>query len=280
MCRSYWELVQRHRVTQFYTAPTAIRTLMKFDAAPIASYDLSSLRVLGSVGEPINPEAWEWYFKHPGKKQCSVVDTYWQTETGAHVGTNVPGIMNMKPGSCARPALGVQFAVLDPTTGKEITSPAAEGVLCIKHIIPSVARTVRGDHERYLNIYMRPYPGYYFTGDGCRRDEDGYYWITGRVDDVLNTSGHRIGTAEIESALTEVEDVSEGLILKEGVEPSPEITQAMRQSVRGAIGAFATPDLMIYCDLPKTRSGKIMRRILRKISAGEESAIDSCGLSH
>ena len=286
----YWDLVQRHRITQFYTAPTAVRALMRFDAAPIADYDLSTLRVLGSVGEPINPEAWKWYFNNVGRGKATVVDTYWQTETGAHLATNLPGATPMKPGSCALPCYGIDFAVLDSSTGKELEGNDVEGVLAIKGIWPSIARTVYGDHDRYLNVYTRPYPGYYFTGDGCRRDKDGYYYITGRVDDVINPSGHRLGTAEVESALVAVDEVSEAavvgfphevkgegigcyVILKDGVTGSAELTTKLKNAVRAAIGAIATPDFIVYSDLPKTRSGKIMRRILRKIAAGEEDAI-------
>jgi acetyl-CoA synthetase len=283
--------VQTHKVTQFYTAPTAIRALIKFDSAPIASYDLSSLRVLGSVGEPINPEAWSWYFNHVGRGKCSVVDTYWQTETGGHIGSNIPGAMPMKPGSCAMPYYGIDFVVLDPTSGKEIEGNGVEGVLGIKRPWPSIARTVYGDHERYLQVYMKPYPGYYFTGDGCRRDKDGYYWITGRVDDVINPSGHRIGTAEIESALVACPEVSEAavigfphevkgegigcfVILRNGIEESQALSDKLKRAVREAIGPIATPDFIIFTDLPKTRSGKIMRRILRKVASCE---VDSIG---
>lgn len=286
----YWDLVQEYRVTQFYTAPTAIRALMRFDAQPIGDYDLSSLRILGSVGEPINPEAWKWYYNNVGRGKCTVVDTYWQTETGAHLATNIPGALPMKPGSCALPCYGIDFAVLDATTGKELVGPNVEGVLAIRNTWPSIARTVYGDHDRYMNVYLRPYPGFYFTGDGCRRDDDGYYYITGRVDDVINPSGHRLGTAEIESALVACIEVSEAavvgfphdikgegigcyVILKDSVTPSPELTKKLKDAVRGAIGAIATPDFIAYSDLPKTRSGKIMRRILRKIAAGEEDSI-------
>lgn len=287
----YWDCVQRHKVTQFYTAPTAIRALMKFDPQPIASYDLSSLRVLGSVGEPINPEAWQWYFQNIGKGKCHLSDTYWQTETGGHLATSLPGIHAMKPGSCAFPYFGIQFAVVDAATGKEIPDVAAAGVLCIKATFPSSARTVYGDHSRYLNVYTRPYAGYYFTGDGCRRDADGFYWITGRVDDVINPSGHRIGTAEVEAAINEVAEVSESavvgfphdvkgegigvfVILKHGFTESADLVKRCKAAVRESIGAFATPDFIVFCDLPKTRSGKIMRRILRKVAHGE---VDSIG---
>jgi len=287
----YWDCVQRHKITQFYTAPTAVRALMKFDAGPIADYDLSTLRVLGSVGEPINPEAWEWYYNHVGRGNCHLSDTYWQTETGGHLASSLPGVHTMKPGSCAHPYFGIQFAVIDSTTGKEIEGNGVEGVLCVKSIFPSCARTVYGDHNRYLSVYTRPYPGYYFTGDGCRRDEDGFYWITGRVDDVINPSGHRIGTAEVEAAIDELEEVSECavvgfphdvkgegigvfVILKNGLVESDELTKKCKLAVRSSIGPFATPDFIVYCDLPKTRSGKIMRRILRKVAHGE---VDSIG---
>lgn len=286
----YWEVVQKHRINAFYTAPTAIRTLMRFDPAPIATYDLSSLRVLGSVGEPINPEAWRWYNEHVGRGVCSISDTYWQTETGAHLANSLPGVVPMKPGSCALPCYGIEFAVVDSTSGRELLGNNVEGVLCIKSLFPSIARTVYNDHERYLAVYMKPYPGYYFTGDGCRRDNDGFYWITGRVDDVINPSGHRIGTAEVESALVACPQVSEAavvgfphevkgegigcfVILREGHSGSPELVTFLKNAVRAAIGPIATPDFIIFTDLPKTRSGKIMRRILRKVAHGEEDSI-------
>lgn len=286
----YWDMVQKHKITKFYTAPTAVRALMRYDTAPIDNYDLSTLQVLGSVGEPINPEAWRWYYNHVGRKRCSVVDTYWQTETGGHIATNFPGLIPMKPGSCAFPYYGIEFAVLDPQNGKELSGNNVEGVLCIKHPWPGMARTVFGDHDRYLNVYTRPYNGYYFTGDGVRRDDDGFYWITGRVDDVINPSGHRIGTAEIESALVASPEVSEAavvgfphdikgegiacyVILRQGFEGSAELTKKLMNAVRTAISPIATPDYIIYTELPKTRSGKIMRRILRKVAAGEEDAI-------
>jgi acetyl-CoA synthetase len=263
---------------------------MRYDATPIADYDLSSLRVLGSVGEPINPEAWHWYFKHVGHEQCTLTDTYWQTETGGHLVANLPGITPMKPGSCSLPYFGIQIAVVDPTSGEELVGNGVEGVCCIKAIFPSIARTLFGDHERFLNVYTRPYPNRYFTGDGCRRDADGYLWITGRVDDVINPSGHRIGTAEVEAAIDEMDEVSESaavgfphevkgegigcfVILRNGVEPSAELAQKVKVAVRNHIGAFATPDIVVFCELPKTRSGKIMRRILRKVAHGEEDSI-------
>mmetsp|Transcript_8308 Transcript_8308/g.7440 ORF Transcript_8308/g.7440 Transcript_8308/m.7440 type:complete len:691 (+) Transcript_8308:19-2091(+) len=286
----YWNMIEKYKITKFYTAPTAIRALMRYDTKPIDGYDLSSLKVLGSVGEPINPEAWRWYYNHVGRDQCSVVDTYWQTETGGHVGTNLPGAVDMKPGSCAFPFFGINFAILDPTTGKELTGDEVVGVLCIKNSWPGIARTLYGDHDRYLNVYLKPYPGYFFTGDGCRRDADGYYWITGRVDDVINPSGHRIGTAEIESALVACAAVSEAavvgyphdvkgegivcyVVLRDGFSGSNELTKTLKNAVRNAISPIATPDYIVYSDLPKTRSGKIMRRILRKIAAGEQDSI-------
>lgn len=189
----YWDTIQRVKATQFYTAPTAIRTLMRYPEGPIKDYDLSTLRVIGSVGEPINPEAWKWYYDFVGHGKCNVVDTYWQTETGGHIITNLPGTTVMKPGSCAYPFYGVQLAVLDATSGKEIDGNGVEGVLALKAPWPGMAKTIFGDHQRFLSTYMSPYQGYYFTGDACRRDEDGAYWITGRVDDVINPSGHRIG---------------------------------------------------------------------------------------
>jgi acetyl-CoA synthetase len=288
----YWDLIQRHKITQFYTAPTAVRALMRYDTAPIKDYDLSTIRVLGSVGEPINPEAWRWYYTHVGRENATIADTYWQTETGAHLASNLPGAGPMKPGSCTLPYYGINFAVLDPTSGKELIGNEVEGVLCIKSNWPSLTRTVYNDHERYLNVYLRPYPGYYFTGDGCKRDAEGHYWITGRVDDVINPSGHRLGTAEIESALVACPEVAEAAVVGfphdlkgEGIgcyvilrnDPPVEInaalTTSLKNAVRSAIGPIATPDFIVYNDLPKTRSGKIMRRILRKIAAGEEDSI-------
>ena len=286
----YWDVVQRHKLTQFYTAPTAVRALMRYPTEPIKDYDLSSLRVLGSVGEPINPEAWRWYNEHVGRGKCTIADTYWQTETGGHIATNMPGTVHQKPGSCALPYYGIQFAVVDATTGKELVGNDVSGVLCIKHPWPSMARTVYGDHDRFMNVYLRPYPGFYFTGDGCKRDSNGYYTITGRVDDVINPSGHRIGTAEVESALVACPEVSESavvgfphdikgegiccfVILRSTATPSKELAQKLKNAVRNAIGPFATPDLIVFTDLPKTRSGKIMRRILRKVVAGETDSI-------
>eukprot|EP00605_Chrysophyceae_sp_TOSAG23-4_P000654 GSChrysophyteH1.ASY1.ANO1.736.1 assembled CDS len=268
----YWDVVQRHKITQFYTAPTAVRALMRYPTEPIEEYDLSSLRILGTVGEPINPEAWRWYYKHVGREKCTIADTYWQTETGGHVAVNIPGAANMKPGSCALPYYGIEFAVVDSTTGKELEGNDVEGVLCIKRPWPSMARTVYGDHDRYMNVYLRPYPGFYFTGDGCRRDSNGYYNITGRVDDVINPSGHRIGTAEVESALVATAEVSEAAVVGFPHEIKA-LVGTLKQAVRSAIGPFATPDMIVFTDLPKTRSGKIMRRILRKVAAGESDSI-------
>ncbi|RHX97513.1 hypothetical protein DYB25_006991 [Aphanomyces astaci] len=286
----YWDLVQRYKITQFYTAPTAIRALMSHGANKVEGYDLSSLRILGSVGEPINPEAWRWYYEVVGKSQCMIVDTYWQTESGGHLGTGLPGATPMKAGSCGLPFFGVEFTLLNDQ-GDEVPGNNVEGRLCVKNPWPGLARTVYGDHSRYLSVYMQPHPGYYFTGDGARRDNDGYYWITGRIDDVLCTSGHRIGTAEVESALVAHNVVTEAAVVGvphrvkgEGiccfvtliysVEPSPQIEQELVKQVRHVIGAFASPDVIVFVSgLPKTRSGKIMRRILRKVAHGESSSI-------
>lgn len=287
----YWDMVQRHKISIFYTAPTAIRSLMRFGDDIPKKYDLSSLRILGTVGEPINPEAWRWYYEIIGNKKCAVVDTYWQTETGGHVITNLPFITPMKPGSCTLPFYGIDTVVLDPQTGKELDGNGVAGVLAIKQPWPGMTRTCLGDHERYLNVYMNPYPGYYFPGDGCKRDEDGFIWITGRVDDVLNVSGHRIGTAEVESALVAHPAVSQAAVvsfphdikgeaiccyttLTVGYEQSEELIKELRMAVRTSIGPFATPDIVCPTPgLPLTRSGKIMRRILRKIASGDIDAL-------
>jgi acetyl-CoA synthetase len=286
----YWDVVQRHKVTQFYTAPTAIRALMRYGEDVFEKYDLSTLRVLGTVGEPINPAAWDWYFKHVGKENCAIVDTYWQTETGGHIGTPLPGATKMKPGSCSLPFFGIKFAIFDES-GKEIETTEAEGRLVVTQPWPGIMRTVYGDHERALTVYMKPYPGVYFTGDGARRDADGFYWITGRVDDVMNVSGHRIGTAEVESALNLNDKCAEAAVvgfphavkgegiccyvtLAADVEGTDENLKELRMAVRSGIGAFATPDMIVPTPgLPKTRSGKIMRRILRKVAAGEEDQL-------
>lgn len=280
----YWDMVQRHGITQFYTAPTAIRSLMRFGTKIPSQYDLSSLRILGSVGEPINPEAWRWYYENIGKSKCTVVDTYWQTETGGHLCTNIPGVTPMKPGSCTLPMYGIDAMVLDPVTGEEITENNVEGVLAIRKPWPGMARTCLGDHERYMKTYLRQYKGYYFTDDAVYRDKDGYIFITGRCDDVLNVSGHRIGTAEIESALVSHPAVAQSAVvgrphevkgqsvcafatLVDGYDgDETELIKELVKEVRADVGPFAAPDLVVVTPgLPMTRSGKIMRRILRKI---------------
>ncbi|KAI9915488.1 hypothetical protein PsorP6_007853 [Peronosclerospora sorghi] len=286
----YWDLIQRHKVTKFYTAPTAIRALMARGNDKIKDYDLSSLKILGSVGEPINPEAWKWYYEVVGNQQCYIADTYWQTETGGHIGVGFPAATPMKPGSCAKPFFGIDFVVTDET-GNELDGKEVEGQLCIRKPWPGMARTVFGNHRRYLLTYMTTHKGLYFTGDGCRRDKDGYYFITGRIDDVLSTSGHRIGTAEVENSLVALTAVAEAAVigiphcikgegiccfvtLVDGVTPSVDVEKALVQQVRAHIGAFASPDLIVLVPgLPKTRSGKIMRRLLRKISHGEEESL-------
>lgn len=283
----YWDMVQRHKINVFYTAPTAIRSLMRFGAEIPQKYDMSSLKVLGSVGEPINPEAWRWYYENVGNSKCTIVDTYWQTETGGHVVSNIPGVTPMKPGSCTLPMYGIDAVVLDATTGEVIEGNDVEGVLAIRQPWPGIARTCLGDHQRYLATYLNPYPGYYFTGDTVYRDSDGYYFITGRMDDVLNVSGHRIGTAEVESALVahplvaqaavvgkphpiKGQAISSFVTLVEGAEESEELLKELVMEVRSGVGPFAAPDqIVITPSLPMTRSGKIMRRILRKIVAGE-----------
>ncbi|RUT33160.1 acetate--CoA ligase [Arsenicitalea aurantiaca] len=285
-----WQVVDKYKVNIFYTAPTAIRALMGAGASWVDGADLSSLRVIGSVGEPINPEAWLWYHKHVGRERCAVVDTWWQTETGGIMITPLPGATATKPGSATRPFFGVQPVVLSPE-GREQTQTKAEGVLCIADSWPGQMRTVYGDHERFVSTYFETYKGYYFSGDGCRRDEDGYYWITGRVDDVLNVSGHRLGTAEIESALVAHPKVSEAAVvgypheikgqgiycyvtLMAGESAGEGLEIELRQWVRKEIGAVCTPDLIqLTPGLPKTRSGKIMRRILRKVAENDYGAL-------
>ena len=287
----FWQICDKHSVNQFYTAPTAIRALMGKGDQWVEKCDLGSLRVLGTVGEPINPEAWRWYFNVVGKSRCPVVDTWWQTETGGHLITSLPGAMPMKPGSAAKPFFGVEPVVVDPTTGVEIESAEASGVLCIKDSWPGQMRTIYGNHQRFVETYFSQYPGLYFTGDGCIRDADGYYWITGRVDDVLNISGHRLGTAEIESALVHHKHVAESAVvgyphdvkgqgiyayvtLNVGVEPSDELKAELIATVRSEIGPIARPDYLQWSpNLPKTRSGKIMRRILRKIAENDFGAL-------
>ncbi len=287
----FWAVCEKHRVNQFYTAPTAIRALMGQGKRFVEGHDLSSLKVLGTVGEPINPEAWSWYNEVVGQGRCPIVDTWWQTETGGHLLTPLPGATVTKPGSATLPFFGVQPAILDPTTGEEIAETAAEGVLCIKDSWPGQMRTVWGDHERFEKTYFADYKGYYFSGDGCRRDADGYYWITGRVDDVINVSGHRMGTAEVESALVAHRKVAEAAVvgfphdvkgqgiyayvtLMGGEEPSDDLRKELEAWVRSEIGPIAKPDCIQWAPgLPKTRSGKIMRRILRKIAEDDYGAL-------
>ena len=287
----FWEVCAKHKVTQFYTAPTAIRSLMGLGPEWVEKHDLSSLKLLGSVGEPINPEAWAWYDTHVGKGKLPIVDTFWQTETGGHMLTPLPGAIPTKPGSATKPFFGVKPEVLDAASGKVQSETETEGVLCFADSWPGQMRTVWGDHKRFEETYFSQYKGYYFTGDGCRRDADGYYWITGRVDDVINVSGHRMGTAEVESALVAHEAVAEAAVvgyphdikgqgiyayvtLMKGVEPSEELRKKLEGWVRNEIGPIAKPDLIQWAPgLPKTRSGKIMRRILRKIAENDFGAL-------
>ena len=281
----FWEVCDKHKVNIIYTAPTAIRALMQGGDGPVKKTSRSSLRLLGSVGEPINPEAWEWYHHVVGDDRCPIVDTWWQTETGGILITPLPGATRLKPGSATRPFFGVIPEIVD-AEGK-ILDGATTGNLCIADSWPGQMRTVYGDHQRFIDTYFKTYPGKYFTGDGCRRDEDGYYWITGRVDDVINVSGHRMGTAEVESALVAHPKVSEAAVvgyphdikgqgiyayvtLMAGEKPTEELRKELVQWVRKEIGPFASPDLIQFSPgLPKTRSGKIMRRILRKIAEDE-----------
>ena len=283
-CSRFWQVCEKHNVNQFYTAPTAIRALMGQGDDFVNNCDLSSLRILGTVGEPINPEAWEWYNKVVGKGKCPIVDTWWQTETGGILITPLPGATATKPGSATTPFFGIKPVIIDPKTGQELIGNNVEGVLAFKDSWPSQMRTVYGDHDRFIKTYFSDFKGYYFSGDGCKRDKDGYYWITGRVDDVLNVSGHRMGTAEIESALVSHPLVSESAVvgyphkikgqgiyafvtLMVGKNSTPELTQELEAWVRKEIGPIAKPDYIQWSpNLPKTRSGKIMRRILRKIA--------------
>ncbi|MDP2581824.1 acetate--CoA ligase, partial [Shimia thalassica] len=287
----FWQVCEKHKVNQFYTAPTALRALMGQGNEYVEKCDLSDLRVLGTVGEPINPEAWNWYNDVVGGGRCPIVDTWWQTETGGHMMTPLPGAHATKPGSAMKPFFGVKAVVLDPHSGEEIDTYPTEGVLCIADSWPSQMRTVWGDHERFEKTYFSDYKGYYFAGDGCRRDEDGDFWITGRVDDVINVSGHRMGTAEVESALVAHAAVAEAAVvgyphdikgqgiycyvtLMNGVEPTDELYKELRTWVRTEIGPIASPDLIQWAPgLPKTRSGKIMRRILRKIAENDFGAL-------
>ena len=281
----FWQVIDKHRVNQFYTAPTAIRALMGLGNDFVEKTSRKSLRILGTVGEPINPEAWEWYYSVVGETNCPIVDTWWQTETGAHMLTPLPGATPLKPGSATLPFFGIQPALLDKD-GREIEGPG-EGLLMIKRSWPSQLRSVYGDHKRFYETYFKPFPGYYFTGDGAKRDEDGYFWITGRVDDVLNVSGHRMGTAEIESALVLHKLVAEAAVvgfphpikgqgiycyvtLMEGTSPCDGIHSDLIDLCKKEIGPIAKPDIIQWAPgLPKTRSGKIMRRILRKIAAND-----------
>jgi acetyl-CoA synthetase len=287
----FWQVCEKHSVNQFYTAPTAIRALMGQGNEFVTKCDLSSLKLLGTVGEPINPEAWNWYNDVVGGGRCPIVDTWWQTETGGHLLTPLPGAHATKPGAAMKPFFGVVPVVLDPQSGEEIHASPTEGVLAIKDSWPGQMRTVWGDHERFEKTYFSDYKGYYFSGDGCKRDADGDYWITGRVDDVINVSGHRMGTAEVESALVAHAQVAEAAVvgyphaikgqgiycyvtLMNGVEPSDELTKELRTWVRTEIGPIASPDLIQWAPgLPKTRSGKIMRRILRKIAENDYGAL-------
>jgi acetyl-CoA synthetase len=287
----FWEVCDKHKVNQFYTAPTAIRALISKGNEWVEKYDLSSLRLLGSVGEPINPEAWNWYNEKVGKGKCPIVDTYWQTETGGHLITPLPGAMHAKPGAATKPFFGVQPVILDPQSGEEQHQTETEGVLCIKDSWPGQMRGVWDDHGRFESAYFSDYKGYYFSGDGCRRDADGDYWITGRVDDVINVSGHRMGTAEVESALVAHAKVAEAAVvgyphpikgqgiycyitLMNDIEPTDELRKELRDWVRFEIGPIASPDLVQWAPgLPKTRSGKIMRRILRKIAENDYGSL-------
>jgi acetyl-CoA synthetase len=283
----FWEVIDKHKVNIFYTAPTAIRALMRDGDAPVKRTSRASLRLLGSVGEPINPEAWLWYWRVIGDSRCPIVDTWWQTETGGILISPLPGATDLKPGSATKPLFGIVPELVD-ADGK-VLEGAATGNLCLTESWPGQMRSVYGDHQRFVDTYFKTYKGKYFTGDGCRRDEDGYYWITGRVDDVINVSGHRLGTAEVESALVGHHDVAEAAVvgyphdikgtgiyafvtLKTGVAPTPALMDELKQFVGKHIGPIAKPDIIQFAPgLPKTRSGKIMRRILRKIAEGDMS---------
>jgi acetyl-CoA synthetase len=281
----FWEVIDKHKVNIFYTAPTAIRALMQAGDGPVQQTSRTSLRLLGTVGEPINPEAWEWYYHVVGNGRCPIVDTWWQTETGGILITPLPGATPLKPGSATQPFFGIIPQIVNGEG--QVLEGAASGNLCIADSWPGQMRTVFGDHQRFIDTYFKTYPGKYFTGDGARRDDDGYYWITGRVDDVINVAGHRLGTAEIESALVANVNVSEAAVvgyphdikgqgiyayvtLMAGVQPSEALRTELVAWVRKEIGPIASPDLIQFAPgLPKTRSGKIMRRILRKIAEDE-----------
>ncbi len=284
----FWQVVEKHKVNIFYTAPTALRALMKEGNEFVTNWDLSSLKLLGTVGEPIKEPEWNWYYNIVGKMKCPIVDTWWQTETGGILITPLPGVTELKPGSATHPFLGIQPVILDEK-GNEIKENPAEGLLALKHSWPGQMRTLYGDHKRFFDTYFSQFKGYYFTGDGAKRDEDGYYWITGRVDDVLNVSGHRLGTAEIEGAIGKHKSVAEAAVvgfphdikgqgvyayitLMTGLTPNDDIKKGVRMKVREIIGPHAVPDKLQFTSaLPKTRSGKIMRRILRKIAEGDIS---------
>ena len=285
----FWQIVDKYQVEIFYTAPTAIRALMREGEEPVRRTSRKSLRILGSVGEPINPEAWLWYHRVVGEHRCPIVDTWWQTETGACLISPLPGATDLKPGAASKPLPGVKLQLVDGT-GETLVG-AAEGNLCLTDSWPGQARTLWGDPQRFFEAYFSTYPGRYFTGDGCRRDADGYYWITGRVDDVLNVSGHRLGTAELESALVAHPKVAEAAVvgvphdikgqgiycyvsLRASETPDEALSKEIVQWVRREIGPIATPDVIHWAPgLPKTRSGKIMRRILRKIAEGDVSSL-------
>ena len=292
----YWEMVQRLGITQFYTAPTAIRAIAREGDAFVQRYDRSSLRILGTVGEPINPEAWRWYYHVVGEGRCPVVDTWWQTETGGILISPLPAATPLKPGSATLPFFGVEPAVLDEK-GVELSGNGVSGLLAIKHPWPGMARTIQNDHQRFVETYLKPFPGYYITGDGCRRDEDGYYWITGRVDDVIKVSGYRIGSAEVEAVLELHPAVQEAaavgmphdvkgeelclvVVLKKGFAPSGALCEELKDFVAGQIGRMVRPDdVRFVSDLPKTRTGKIVRRVIRATLLNEElgdlSALDN-----
>lgn len=283
----YWRIVEDLKVSIFYTAPTALRTLAHFGDDEVKKHDRSSVRILGTVGEPINPEIWKWYHDVVGEGRCDIVDTWWQTETGGIIITPIPGVTPTKPGSATLPFFGIEPVIVNPESGEEIKGNDVSGALCMRRSWPGQARTIYRDHARFIETYFTQYPGMYFSGDGCRRDKDGYYWITGRIDDVLNVSGHRLGTAEIESALMEHDEVSEAavvgvphdikgqgiyayIILADDKKKGEELIASIKEVVRDKIGRFAAPDVIhVTKGLPKTRSGKVMRRILRKVAAAE-----------
>ncbi|MDY6824912.1 MAG: acetate--CoA ligase [Thermodesulfobacteriota bacterium] len=282
----FWSIVEKYKINKFYTAPTAIRALAKEGEEHVKKHDISSLTLLGTVGEPINPEAWRWYYHNVGRDWCPIIDTWWQTETGGHMLTPLPGVAPIKPGSCSFPFFGVDPVILDDS-GDPVKHPEEEGFLCIQKPWPGMARTVYGDHERFISTYFSQAPGMYFTGDAAKQDEDGYFWIIGRIDDVINVSGHRLGTAELESAIVLNENVAEAavvgfphsvkgqgiyafVILKTGASPSDDLKKELVQQMRKEIGPIATLDVVQWSEgLPKTRSGKIMRRILKKIAANK-----------